>query len=74
MEIPPMTRGFYVLYREQPGGHYEVNYIGIAGLGKKTAMGGRIKATPIVRKARKTGRISRSSKCTTTSVLKRSGN
>jgi hypothetical protein len=27
-EIPPMTRGFYVLYREQAGGHYEVSYIG----------------------------------------------
>jgi hypothetical protein len=43
-EIPRMTRGFYVLYREQPGGHYEVSYIGIGGLGKKSAIGGRIKS------------------------------
>jgi len=41
--IPPMTRGFYVLYKQKPGGHYEVRYIGISGLGNKTALGGRIK-------------------------------
>jgi len=38
-----MTRGFYVLYK-QKAARCEVTYIGIAGLGAKTAMGGRIKS------------------------------
>jgi hypothetical protein len=42
--IPPMTRGFYVLYKQKTGGHYEVSYVGISGLGNKTALGGRIKS------------------------------
>jgi hypothetical protein len=42
-EIPPMTRGFYVLYKQKAGGHYEVSYIGISGLGNKSALGGRLK-------------------------------
>jgi hypothetical protein len=43
-EIPPMTRGFYVLYNQETDGHYEVTYIGISGLGNKTALGGRIRS------------------------------
>jgi hypothetical protein len=43
-EVPRMTGGFYVLYREERDGHYEVSYIGIGGLGKKSAIGGRIKS------------------------------
>ena len=43
-EIPPMTRGFYVLYKRNAKGHQEVSYIGISGLGNKTALGGRIKS------------------------------
>jgi hypothetical protein len=43
-EVPRMTRGFYVLYKQRTRGHYEVRYIGIGGLGSKSAIGGRIKS------------------------------
>ncbi len=42
VEIPPGTRGFYVLYK-QNGENYEVTYIGVAGLGKKSGAKGRLK-------------------------------
>jgi hypothetical protein len=40
--IQPMTRGFYVLYKQMKSG-YHVRYIGVGGLGEKSAIGGRIK-------------------------------
>ena len=39
-----MTRGFYVLYKQDARGHHEVAYIGIGGLGNKSGLGGRIKS------------------------------
>lgn len=45
--VPPKTRGFYVLYRKGRNAekHYEVVYIGVAGLGKKIrrGIGGRLR-------------------------------
>jgi hypothetical protein len=44
LTVPPMTRGFYVLYKQGLQGQYKVHYIGIGGLGDKSAIGGRIKS------------------------------
>ena len=32
--VPKYTRGLYVLYRQRGAKHYEVSYIGVAGLGR----------------------------------------
>jgi hypothetical protein len=41
--VPPQTRGIYVLYKETKGTkHYEVVYIGVAGLGKAGGIKGRL--------------------------------
>ena len=42
-EIPPMTRGVYVLYKRD-GEDYNVTYIGIAGLGRRSGAAGRLKS------------------------------
>lgn len=46
--VPPKTRGFYVLYRQRNNSdnHFEVVYIGVAGLGQKLKQGitGRLKS------------------------------
>jgi hypothetical protein len=42
-DVPPMTRGFYVLY-EKSGSQYAVRYVGIGGLGNKSAIASRIKS------------------------------
>jgi hypothetical protein len=44
-DVPAMTRGFYVLYENHKAGNeYEVRYIGIGGLGGKSAIASRIKS------------------------------
>ena len=46
-DIPPWTRGFYVLYERGRGERYEVKYIGIAGTRegrKKAGIAARIRA------------------------------
>lgn len=44
-DVPPITRGVYVLYREDAG-HYEVSYIGVGGLSvdAKSAVTSRLKS------------------------------
>ena len=48
-QIPPVTRGVYVLYRERPGRGkhktFEVFYIGVGGISKEahSGVGGRVK-------------------------------
>ena len=47
VDIPPWTRGFYMLYEKGRGEQYEVKYIGIAGTKqgkKKAAIASRMKA------------------------------
>jgi hypothetical protein len=57
-KIPPVTRGFYILYKKNSGrGNaktYEVFYIGVAGVSRHgmTGIGGRIKSH---HKTKKTG-------------------
>jgi hypothetical protein len=43
-DVPAMTRGFYVLYGKKGKSRYEVRYIGVGGLGNKSAIASRIRS------------------------------